>query len=174
MNIYLTYLCTCLLYPELSQAGGIFTIRLCLQVKRHLGCLECISSPPWMSVCSSLAFNTTDSLRIQSSSVENELMPLSCCRKKKTKYTYEQRSEVYRFANSTSMEWPLALKQNNIYIRDVRDERKGRGVGMKKPSIYTLRHRENVQWKNTCTCKHKICRRKHTHTHIRHKMKNRG
>lgn len=32
------------------------------------------------------ALNTADSPRTQSSSVENELMPLSCCRKKKDKH----------------------------------------------------------------------------------------
>lgn len=125
MEYYLTDSSTCLVNAHWKDIYN----KILLAGKRRLGCLECSSCPPWMSVCSSLAFNTTDSLRTQSSSVENELMPLSRCRKKekRQKYTHEQRSEVYRFATAAPQHtWsdPLALKQKSIYIRDARDERK--------------------------------------------------
>lgn len=77
---YLTDLCTCLLH----QAGGIFTIRLCLQVKRHLGLFR-MQLVPSLDVC---VQQPCFQCRWQpEDTVENELMPLSHCRKRKKNNT---------------------------------------------------------------------------------------
>lgn len=45
---------------------------------------------------------------------------------------------------------------NNIYMRDARDERKGRGAGNERTHPRRLSDTERMYNEKTCTCKHEI------------------